>query len=200
MHSPWNASSDDMDQALISNINSFLELAIVIPGMTYHLSVAKSVLSTIELSNSVSSDSVHWLTLPMCTVARKGFPIELVQWFCWMVMNSITNNLSADSATGLLKFTVHIDVLQRNISRIFPTNGMLELIFRHPYKTSNMIGHIWPRWPQIKISSILKETLISGIEVFTDFTSNITVGTWMLGNLMWQTSKRYLIATLDAGW
>jgi len=62
----------------ISSIMFLGTLTIVIPRLPCLFSMAKAVASTIELVNSVTSDSVNSFYFTMCAFASNCFPIELV--------------------------------------------------------------------------------------------------------------------------
>jgi len=62
----------------MSNMTWLSEITIVIPPLPCLLSMAKAVSSTVELVNSVTSDSVNSFNFAMWAFASKCFPIELV--------------------------------------------------------------------------------------------------------------------------
>jgi len=62
----------------MSPINFSYELTIVIPRLPCLFKMASAASSTVELVNSVTSDSVNSFNFAMCTFASKCLPIELV--------------------------------------------------------------------------------------------------------------------------
>jgi len=59
-------------------MNFLCKLTIVIPRLPCLFSMAKGVLSTVEVVNSVTSDSVTAVKFVMCAFSSKYFPIQLV--------------------------------------------------------------------------------------------------------------------------
>jgi len=55
-------------------------LTIVNPRLPCLVRMAKAVSSTVELVNSVTSDSVNWFSFAMLAFGSKCFPIELVTY------------------------------------------------------------------------------------------------------------------------
>jgi len=60
------------------NMNFLCELTIVFPQLPCIFSIAIAVSFTVEVFNSVTSDSVNLFNFALCTFASKCFPIELV--------------------------------------------------------------------------------------------------------------------------
>jgi len=61
----------------MSNINFLYKLTIVIPRLPCLCSMATGVSLTVELVNSVSSDSVNSFNFVMFAFASKCYPMEL---------------------------------------------------------------------------------------------------------------------------
>ena len=62
----------------MSNLIFLCELANVIPRLLCLFRIANAVSSTVELLNSMTSDSVYWFHFAMWAFASKCLPIELV--------------------------------------------------------------------------------------------------------------------------
>jgi len=86
-HSPslpvWSILLDNsvkMNQIWMCNTNFLGELTILIPRLPCLLRMVKAVSSTVELVNSVTSDSVNSYKFAMCAFSSKCYPSELIPW------------------------------------------------------------------------------------------------------------------------
>jgi len=83
-----SAFSVNRDKTWLSIMNFLCELTVLIDLLPVLVSIPKTVSSTFELLDSVTSDFVNLFKFAMCTIASKCFPIELVPlsdgwWRTW---------------------------------------------------------------------------------------------------------------------
>ena len=102
-----SVSSVNIDNMKISNMNFLWELTFVIPQLPCIISMAIAVISTFELVNSVTSDSVNFSTSTLC-FCQQVFPPRAGLMFWWMPKNLITNITYDPRAAGLLNSAVWI--------------------------------------------------------------------------------------------
>jgi len=181
------------------NIILLCELTIVIPWLPCLCRMAKAVSSTVELVNSVTSDSVNVVNIAMCAFATKCSPIELVpcsdgwQRTWWHTMHMMPG--LPVSSIPQCKSNRH----QGACLELYLAIGRFKLTFREAHHTSKMICKLRSLKSWIRTRSFLHEIITSSNEVFKDFESNMAEGMRKLGYPTWQTAENTNIAKQTTG-
>jgi len=188
-----SVNSVNIDRTEMSNMNLSCNLRSVIPWRLCLFYKPKAVSWSIELVNSVTSDSVNSFHFTMCTFASMCFPIELVPcsdgWrrtWCetihmmpWQLVSSIPRwPLNCQEGACYEWFRV--------IGRFEPASIEAHWV-------SNMICKVWSLKSGIRTHSFLEYSITSSNEVFEEFESAIAIGIWKWRNSTWETVKSYVI-------
>jgi len=173
-----SVNSDNMDQTCMSNVTCLCELTVVIPQLPCLLMEAKAVSSTVELVNSVTSDSVHSIDFAMLAFASKYPPIELVPY-------SDGWQRTWWQTTHMMPRLLGFSILQCKYNRhkgacpdLFQATECFEPTFIEAHHASKMICTVRSLKSWIKTCSFLEEIIPSSGEVCKEYKSNITVGSW----------------------
>jgi len=183
----------------MSNLIFLCEITIVIPRLPCLFRMAKAVLSTVELINSVTSDSVNSFNFAMWAFATKCFTIELVPcsdgWRrSWWQMIHMMPGLPVSTILQC-KQNHHEGACQE----LFQAIGRFESTFIEPHQPLKMICKVRSLKSRIKTCSFLEEIITSSNEVFKDFESDMAVGIRQLGNSTWKTAQIHDTAKQTAG-
>jgi len=152
----------------MSPINFSCELTIVIPQLPCLFNMASAASSTVELVNSVSSDSVNSFNFAMCAFASKSLPTELVpcsdgwRWTWWQTIHMMPG--LPVSSIPQCKQNHH----EGACLDFFQAIECFEPTFIEAHKASNMICSVWSFTSWIKIRSFLDHIITSSNEVFKD--------------------------------
>jgi len=165
-----------MEETWKSNMNFLCELTIVIPQLPFLLRIAKAISSTVELVNSVTSNSINSFHFPICAFANKWFPIELVRcsdgwpsnW--WQMIHTMPGQLV--SSIPQCKQDRHEEALVELLQLI----RRLEGTFIEAYQAWEIICKVRSLKSRTKTPPFLEEIVTSSHEVFKHFESDITVG------------------------
>jgi hypothetical protein len=165
------------------------EHTIVIALLPSLIRMAKAVSSTVELVNSVTSNSINPFYFAMWAFTSKSFPIELVpcsdRWLrTWWS--------SIHIMPGLPVFWLPQCKSNHNegaCRKSFPAICRCESAFFEAYQTLNMIGKGWSLKSSIKRCSCLEEIITSRKVVLKNFQFDIAVKITKLGNSTRKTDK-----------
>jgi hypothetical protein len=151
------------------------ELTIVIPWLQRLLRMVKAVSSTVELLNSVTSDSVNGLYFAMWAFGSKPFPIELVscsdgwQRTWWHTIHMMPGLLVSSVAQCNWN---HHEVASLEL---FLAIGRFKVTFIDAHHASKMIWKVMSLNLRIKTRSLLVEIMTSSNEVLKVFESDLAV-------------------------
>ena len=155
--------------------------------------MAQAVSSTIELVNSVTSDSVNSFNFAMCAFACKCFSIELDPcsdgwWKTWWQMIVMIPGLPVST------------ILQSQSNRhedprliLFKAIGCFEPAFVEAHQVSKMMCKVRSLKSQILTHSYLEEIITFSNEVLYNFESDMAVGIRNLCNSTQETAKSHVI-------
>ena len=169
------------------------ELTIVIPRLRGLFRMAKAVSSTVELVNSVTSDSVNSFNFAMWAFASKCFTIELVPcsdgwrrtwWHTIHMMPGLPF-----SSIPQCKQNRH----EGTCLELFQAIGCFEPTFIEAHHASKMICKVRSLKSRIKTRSFLEEIITPRKEVFKDCESDMVVKFRMLGNPTWKIAESIVI-------
>jgi hypothetical protein len=173
----------------ISNMIFLCKLTIVIRRLPCLFRKAKAVSSTVELVNSVTSDSVNLFNFAMWAFASKCFPIELVPcsdgwrrtW--WQTIHMML---------GLPVSSIALCRQNRQDGaclEFFRAICRFESTFIEAHEVSRMICTVRSLKSCIKRCSSLEEIIPSSNEVFKDCVSDMAVEIRKLCNPTWETAE-----------
>jgi len=165
------------------------EFTIVIPQLPCVFRMAKAVLSTFELVNSVTSDSVNPFNFVMWACARKCSPIELVPfsdgwWRTWWQMIHMMPGLPVSSNLQW-KLNHH----KGACLELYQALGPFQSTFIETHQALKIICKVRSLKSRIKTSLLLEVIITSSNEVFKDSESDMVVEIRKLGNLTRKTSE-----------
>jgi hypothetical protein len=148
-------------QTWILNLNFVCQLTIGIPLLHFLLSMAKAVSSTIELFNSVTSDSVYSFNFAMCTFGTMCLPIELVPYSdgwrrTWWQTIYMMPRMPVSSIPQC-QWTPH----EGSCLELFQVIGRLEPIFIEAHQASKMICKVRSSKSRIQAHSFLEDIMTS---------------------------------------
>jgi len=183
----------------MSPMNFSCELTIVIPRLPCLFNMASAASSTVELVNSVTSNSVSSFNFVMCAFARKCLPIELVPcsdgWRrTWWQMIHMMPGLRVSSIPQCKQNCPEGACLE-----FFQAIEHFEPTFIQAHQASNTICSVQLFNSRIKTYSFLEDINTYSNQVFTDCESDMAVGIGWLGNWTWQDVNRYGIVEKIAG-
>ena len=167
------------------------KLTILSPRLPWLFRMAKAISSTVELANSVTSDSVNLFNFAMWAFASNCFSIELVPcsdgWLrTWWQTIHMMPGLPVSSIPQC-KLNRH----KGTCLELFHPIGRFERTFFEAHHASKMIRKVRSLKWRITIRSYLEVMIISSDEVFTDGVSDLGVELWKLGNLIRETAEYY---------
>jgi len=192
-------NSVNMDQSWMSNMTFLSELTIGIPRLPWLVRMPKAASSTVELVNSVTSNSVNLFNLAMWAFASKCFPIELVAYSdgyhrtWWQTIHLMPGLLvsSIPQCKSICQDGACLEWLQ-GIARFEPTFIEIHYILKMICKPRLLKS-------RIKTCSFLEVMMTSNNEVFKDCESDIAVAIWWLSNSTRETAKNYVVVKWNAG-
>jgi len=175
------------------DINFLSELTIVIPWLPCLFSVAKSVPSTVELVNSVTSDSVDSFNFALCASTSKCFPIELSpcsdgwQRTWWQMIHRMPG--LPLSSIPQCKWKCHKGACFDSFKAFDPFKSVLIAV----QDASNIICTVRSLKSQTKSFSFLDDIITPSLKVLKYLESDILVGIWKLHNSTWDEVTRLVI-------
>jgi len=173
----------------MSNMISLCELTIVIPQLPGVFRMGKAVSSTIEVVNSVTSDSVNSFHFVMWAYASKCFVIELVPcsdgWRrTWWQTIHMMPGLPVSSIPQC-KWNRHVGTCLE----IYQAIGFFETTFIEVHLALRMICNVRLLKSRMKTRSFLEEIITSSKEVFKDFESDMAISIRKRGIPTWKTAE-----------
>jgi len=175
-------------------MNILGELTIVIPQLPCIFSMAKAISSTIQLVNSVSSNSVNLFDFATCAFATECFTIQLVPcsdgWRrTWWLMRHMMPVMQVSSILQCKSNCQEGACLE-----LFQAIGCFEPTFMEAYQALIMICNVRLLKSRIKTTWLFEHIPTSSKVVLRDFESVMVVELWKLCNSSWETVKWCLIA------
>ena len=167
-------------------MNFLSKCTIVIPWLPCLFRMATAVSSSVELVNSVTSDSVERFNFTICAFASKCFLIELVpcsdglRRTSWNTIHTIPG--LPVSSIPMWRQSRHDDACLE----LFETIIWFEGTFIEAQKPSKKSCKIRSLKSRIMIHSFLEVIITSSNEVCKDFESEMAVGIRTLGNTTWE--------------
>jgi len=166
----------------MTNMICLCKHTILIPRLPCLFRMAKAVSSTVELVNSVTSDSVSLFNFVIWAFPSKCFLTELVpytdEWrrTWWRTIYMIP---------GLLVSSIPQCKLNRHegaFLELFLAIGLIKPTFIQSHQASKMICKVRSFKSRIKTLSFLEEIITFNKLAFKDFKSKMAVGIRKLGN------------------
>jgi len=186
-----HAESVKIDRISILNINFHCELTIAFAWLPCLFSMAKAASPTIELVNSVTSDTVHLYNFELCAFVNNCFTTKLVPCFdgCWRTWWQKIHLMPGMLASSILQCKLKYH--QRACAELLKAIAHFEPIFIEANHASNTICILRLLNSWIMTCFFCEDIKTSINKELKDIESDMAEGIWMLHNSTWENFNMY---------